>query len=105
LAWLLKPENAFKVFSGQYDDKDNESPKKDAKNDYYQAQVMASELFEIIIMAGHHGLMQAIANLYPIQRKALDKFGRASEMLNCTDYQSIEIKKRLTTAFLDSMSQ
>ena len=105
LAWLLKPENAFKVFSGQYDDKDSEPHKKDAKNDYYQAQAMASDLFEIIIMAGHHGLMQAIANLYPIQRKALDKFGRASEILNCTDYQSIEIKKRLTTAFLECMSQ
>lgn len=103
LAWLLKPENAFKVFSGQYDDKDIVEPKKDAKNDYYQAQAMASELFEIVIMAGHHGLMQAIADLYPIQRKALDKFGRASEILNCTDYQSIEIKKRLTTAFVDCL--
>lgn len=101
IAWLLKPENAFKVFSGQYDDKDSEEPKKDAKNNYYQAQVMASELFDMVIRAGSHGLMDLLANLEPIQRNAIAKFGRASEMLSCTEFQAQDIKKRLTTAIME----
>lgn len=105
LAWLLKPENAFKVFSGQYDDKDMSSDKKDAKNGYYQAQAMASELFDLVIRAGSHGLMDLLANLEPVQRNAIAKFGRASEILNCTESQSQAIKKRLINAFMESMTQ
>jgi len=105
LAWLLKPENAFKVFSGQYDDKDMPETSKTAKNNYNQAQAMAAELFDLIVRSGHHGLMEMLSNLQPIQRDALSKFGLASEMLSCTDHQSIDIKKRLTTAFVEVLTQ
>jgi len=100
LPWLLKAENAFKVFSGQYDDKDIGADKKDDKNRYGEAQAMASDLFDQVIRSGNHGLMELLGNLEPIQREAINKFGRASEILNCTSSQSESIKKRLTSAFL-----
>ncbi len=104
LAWLLKPENAFKVFSGQYDNKNIPLPEKNAKNDYYQAQAMASEMFNRIVMAGNSDLMRVIGQFSELEKAAMEKFGRASEILNCNDYQASEIKKRLTTAFLDCIT-
>lgn len=104
LAWLLKPENAFKVFSGQYDNKDIPLPEKNAKNDYYQAQAMASEMFNRIVMAGNSDLMRVIGKFSDLEKMAMGKFGRASEILNCNDYQANDIKKRLTTAFLECIT-
>lgn len=103
LPWLLKAENAFKVFSGQYDDKDMGDAKKTEKNKYNEAQAMASDLFDQVIRVGHHGLMDLLGNLEPIQRDALSRFGRASEILNCTSAQVESIKKRLVSAFIAAM--
>jgi hypothetical protein len=105
LMWLLKPENAFKTLSGQYDDKEDEQTTKPSKNLNNEAQRMANEFFDRIIRAGSNGLKEEISKLNPIQVKALELFGRASEILSCNDYQVTDIMFRLKAAFLESLKQ
>ncbi len=103
LAWLLKPENAFKVFSGQYDDKDMPDNSKTAKNANNEAQAMASDLFNKIIQAGQHGLMKQLQELNPVEQRAIELFGRASEILQCNERQVTDIKIRLRNAFIKAL--
>lgn len=104
IAWLFKAENAFKVFSGQYDNKDISPINKPAQNVNGQAQAMASDLFNKIIQAGNSNLMNTLSNLSDTDKRAIEIFGRASEILNCSDYQSTEIKIRLKNAFVHVLS-
>jgi len=106
LAWLLKPENAFKVFSGQYDDKDMPDSSKianNANNANNEAQAMASDLFNKIIQSGQHGLMKQLQELNPVEQRAIELFGRASEILQCNERQVTDIKIRLRNAFIKAL--
>jgi hypothetical protein len=105
LMWLLKSENAFKTLSGQYDDKEEEQQPKQARNLNSEAQRMANDFFEKIIRAGHHGLKEEISKLNMIEVRALELFGRASEILSCSDFQVTDTKFRLKAAFLESLKQ
>lgn len=102
LSWLLKSENAFKVIGGQYQDSVKGADQKPPTIDYGKAQAIASELFEKVIRGGNHGLRETLLKLDETEKKAMDIFGRASEILNCTDFQSIDIKKRLKNAVIEA---
>lgn len=104
LAWLLKPENAFKVLSGQYDNKDQVKDKKPLGVNI-EAQAMASKMFNDIISSGQHGILDYKKGLTKVERVALERFGFASEILNCSNSQVEPIKKRLTNAFNEALNE
>src|ERR1017187_2113839 len=99
-AWLLKPENAFKVLSGQYDNKDK-LKLKTPKDSQIEAFGMASKMFSDVLSVGNHGLIEYKSKLDAKSLAALELFGYASEILNCSNYQVNDIKKRLTSAFME----
>ena len=64
-----------------------------------QASPMASKIFDDVIRSGSHGFMQSIANFGEIEKRAIEIFGRASEIINCpNDFEANSIKKRLREA-------
>jgi len=105
LAWLAKEENAFKVFSGQYDNRDVTKSAENASNVSLEALEMSSRLYERIVQAGNSNLMALLKDLDAKDKMAIEIFGRASEILNCSDYQSSEIKTRLKNAFVKVLTQ
>jgi hypothetical protein len=64
-----------------------------------QAREMASKIYNQVLRNGIHGLKETLKSLTPLEIKALEKFGLASEIINCpSDFQATEIKNRLKAA-------
>lgn len=71
--------------------------KKPTQNN--QARDMATKIWTQVLRNGMHGLRETLGNLTPLETLALDKFGLASEIINCpSDFQATEIKNRLKAA-------
>lgn len=73
--------------------------RKKSKPELKSSQEMTNKLIEKIIQAGSHGLKEAISNFSKEESMAIEIFGRASEILNCDNFQLNEIKRRLKQAF------
>jgi hypothetical protein len=101
--FLVKYENATNILSGGWEDNDQQ-PKTNL-NANQAAQAMSSKIFDGVIKAGSHGLKEFLSNLCETEKKAIDLFGRASEILSCTDFQSTEIKTRLKNACVEAMKE
>jgi hypothetical protein len=85
--------------------KDKASPPKTNLNGNQDAQAMSLKLFDGVIKVGSHGLKEYLASLNQTEKTAIEKFGRASEILSCSDFQSSEIKNRLKNACADALKE
>ena len=64
-----------------------------------QARDMAANIYTQVLRNGMHGLKATLLALDPIDIQALQKFGMASEIINCpNDFQATDIKNRLKAA-------
>lgn len=66
-------------------------------NQNNQAQGMATKIFDEVI-ANSGDLRGFLSKINQVETRAIDIFGRASEILRCTDFEAPAIKKRLKEA-------
>lgn len=117
-AWLKyqasdKPDKNWKRWIGNYFLNEKEKIRamvvgkggviKTASNVKQDAQAMSSRMIDTILRNGMHGLKQTLSEFNPQEIMAIEIFGRASEILSCTDFQMQEIKTRLRNACEESL--
>ena len=98
ISFLVKHANAVEILSGGYQDQEQRKGAEKATQGN-QARDMAANIYTQVLRNGMHRIKETILALDPLEIQALDKFGLASEIINCpTDFQATDIKNRLKNA-------
>ena len=90
-SWLLNPDNAFKVFSGQYENRDD--PQKSAS----EANAKADALFETIVRKGRYEFKRA--DYSELEMKVLEGIGGLAVIFDCTDFTKKTVIANLRTEY------
>ena len=97
LKFLVNHDNAIEILSGGYQEQVAVSPY--LKPPANKGRDMATKIYSQVLQNGMHGLKETLKSLEPIEVRALEKFGLASEIISCpSDFAATDIKNRLKIA-------
>jgi hypothetical protein len=104
LKFLVKHDNALEIFSGGYQDKPE--PIKAQKTTNRDAQEMASAIYGKVTAGSLSDLMKRISTFDPVEIRALDIFGQASQFFHCkTEFDTNALKIKLKNACVEALSE
>ena len=117
-AWIKynasdRPDKNWRRFIGNYfaNEKDKIREMAISKNGSVEkkkpesvtANEIALKIFNAIISGGHHGVKDTLMVFSPVEKKTMEIFGGSSQILNCTDFDSPQVKARLKSAVIEAM--